>query len=332
MKNVICICLMLHAIMVVGQNSASQKNTDYGNIANWAAHPWKNDLSDSVPKPLRTSHAADSTVDIFFLHPTSYLNKEMPYGWNAPVSAAEVNDVTDKGSMLYQASVFNGGGRVFAPRYRQAHISAYYPSSTDTILAQKAFEVAYADVKAAFEYYMQHYNQGRPFIIASHSQGTTHAIHIIQELVDTTALLKRMVAAYLVGIVVPENAFSKISACINPAQTGCVCSWRTFKKGYEPAYVSQENFRAIVTNPLTWNDTDTIASYKDNKGAILWKFDKVMPRTAEAIIHGNVLWTGKPRFFGNLLYTTKNYHAGDYNLYYLSIRENLNQRINAFWK
>lgn len=314
------------------QNSAIDKNTDYSNIANWAAHPWKNDLSDSIPKPLKTGYIPDSTVDIFFIHPTSYLDKEMPYGWNAPISAIDVNEATDKGSMLYQASVFNGGGRVFAPRYRQAHISAYYPSAGDTANAQKAFEIAYADVKAAFQYYIQYYNQGRPFIIASHSQGTTHAIHVIQELVDTTTLLKRMVAAYLVGIPVKENAFTQLSPCKAANQTGCVCSWRTFKKGYEPEYVEQENFKAIVTNPLTWNDADTVASFNDNKGAILWKFNKVMPHSAEAIIHNNVLWTGKPRFFGNILYHTKNYHAGDYNLYYLSIRENVQERINAFWK
>ncbi len=323
---------MLNSLLVNAQISSPQKNTDYSNLNNWAAHPWKKDLSDSVPQPLRIAFTADSTVDIFFVHPTSYLDQEMPYGWNAPVSATDVNEATDKGSILYQASVFNGGGRVFAPRYRQAHISAYYPATGDTPNAQKAFETAYADVKAAFQYYIQNYNQGRPFIIASHSQGTTHAIHLVQEFVDTTELLKRMVAAYLVGIPVKENAFSQIVPCKSPTQTGCVCSWRTFKKDYEPEYVTKENFKAIVTNPLTWNDVDSVASFKDNKGAILWKFDKVMPHTAEAIIHGNVLWTGKPHFFGNIFYNTKNYHAGDYNLYYLSIRENVKQRIGAFWK
>lgn len=309
-----------------------EKTTNYSQLDNWAAHPWKKDLSDSVPQPLINSYQADSVVDIFFLHPTSYLDKEMPYGWNAPVTAVDVNETTDNGSILYQSSIFNAAGRVFAPRYKQAHISAYYPSSSDTPQAKQAFEIAYADVKTAFQYYIEHYNQGRPFIVASHSQGTTHAIRLIQEMIDTSALGRRMIAAYLVGIVVDENAFFNVPACTSPAQTGCACSWRTFKRGYEPEYVQKEQFKAIVTNPLTWNAVDSVAGFKANKGAVLWKFNKILPHTADAEVHGNVIWTAKPRFFGNLFYNTKNYHAGDYNLYYLSVRENVQQRIGAYWK
>jgi len=45
-----------------------------------------------------------------------------------------------------------------------------------------------------------------------------------------------------------------------------------------------------------------------------------------------MLWIDKPKFFGNFLYNTKNYHAGDFNIFYMNIRENVQQRINAFWK
>lgn len=314
------------------QNALVEKTTDYSRLNSWAAHPWKKDLSDSVPTPLIGNYPADSVVDIFFLHPTSYLDKAMPYGWNAPITAEDVNITTDNGSILYQSSVFNAAGRIFAPRYRQAHISAYYPSATDTPEAKHAFEIAYADVKAAFQYYITYYNQGRPFILASHSQGTTHAKRLVQEMIDTTNLRRKMVAAYLVGIVVDEKAFQNIPPCSSPTQTGCACSWRTFKRGYEPDYVKKETFKAIVTNPLTWNVHDSVAGFRANKGAVLWKFNKILPRTADAAVHGNVLWAGKPRFFGNIFYNTKNYHAGDYNLYYVSIRENVLQRVGAFWK
>ena len=81
--------------------------------------------------------------------------------WNASIEDRKLNDKTDGSTILYQASIFNGAGKVYAPRYRQAHLHAYFTNKRKGE-AQKAFELAYADVKAAFEYYLQHYNQGRP--------------------------------------------------------------------------------------------------------------------------------------------------------------------------
>ncbi|MEL4881666.1 DUF3089 domain-containing protein, partial [Shewanella algae] len=81
-----------------------------------------------------------------------------------------------EGTILFQASIFNAAGRVFAPYYRQAHISSYYPiSQLDSIAAKASFDLAYSDIKKAFENFLQLWNEGRPIIIASHSQGTTHA-------------------------------------------------------------------------------------------------------------------------------------------------------------
>lgn len=303
-------------------------NIDYSNLNNWAAHPWKHDMSDSVPEPLRKNFMPDTLVDVFFVHPTSYLDKDMPYGWNAPVNDAAINQKTDNGSILNQASVFNEAGRVFAPRYRQANYFAYFP--IDTAAAAAAFDKAYADVKAAFIYYLQHYNNGRPIIIASHSQGTTHAIRLLKEFFDSGQLNKQLVAAYLVGIPVKPDAFKNIPVCATPNQTGCVCSWRTLKEGFEPEWVQRENFTALVTNPLTWSTSDTVAARKENPGSILLKFNKVLPGIVNAKVHDGVLWVQKPKFFGNVLYSNPNYHIADYNLFYVSIRNNVKEREQAF--
>ena len=312
---------------------SASKDIDYGNLNNWAAHPWKQDMSDSVPEPLRNNYKPDSTVDIFFIHPTSYLDKEMPYGWNAPINCQEINDITDSRAILNQASVFNEAGRVFAPRYRQANYAAYFPEdTTDSAAAVAAFDKAYADIKAAFEYYLLHYNNGRPIIIASHSQGTTHAIRLLKDYFDSSTLKNKLVVAYLVGIPVRPDDFKHIPVCSTPNQTGCVCSWRTMKKGFEPDYIQKENFTAIVTNPITWSSEKPDASRKENPGSILLKFNKVMPHIVNAEVHDGVLWVQKPKFFGNVLYSNPNYHIADYNLFYLSIRENVKERENAFWK
>ncbi len=306
---------------------------NYANVDYWAAHPFKQDPSDSVPKPLRSGYLPDSSVDIFFIHPTTYTNPNRLEGWNAPVYNTSINAKTDNGTILFQASVFNAAGRVFSPRYRQAHLSAYYPiTAKDTAMAINALELAYQDIKAAFEYYLANLNHGKPIIIAAHSQGSTHGKRLLKEFFEGKELKNKLVAAYLVGMPIERNYFNDLPPCINPWQTGCICSWRTFKEGYKPIYVDRENFAAIVTNPLTWDSSYPIASRDLNKGGVLLKFNKLVNRVSDAKVNGNVLWTEKPHFFGNLFYTTKNYHIADINLFYLSIRENAVLRSKAFRK
>jgi hypothetical protein len=317
---------------------AYQIKTDHGkpNYADlhfWAAHPYKQDPSDSVPKPLRANYRADSLVDIFFVHPTTYTSEPKSFGWNADLEDAALNGKTDYSSILYQASIFNDAGRVFAPRYRQAHLSAYFPKNkVDSTEAVKAFELAYEDVKTAFEYYLTHYNNGRPIIIASHSQGSTHSKRLLKDYFDGKPLKNKLVAAYVVGMVFDPNYLTTIPVCTNPNQTGCVCAWRTYKNDYIPPFVEKENFQSIVTNPLTWDASIPHANRNLNKGGILLKFNKLVPRVADASVSNKILWAGKPHFFGNLFYTSKNFHVADMNLYYLSIRENVHTRIGAFWK
>jgi hypothetical protein len=321
------------AILASYESTVLNDTPNYTQLAYWAAHPYKYDVSDSVPKDIVGKYMVDSTVDVFFVHPTTYIEKEKSLGYNAPINNAVLNAKTDFTAILYQASAFNNGTRVFAPRYRQANINCYYPTSfDDSLQCIKAFELAYYDVKMAFLTFIKQFNGNRPFIIASHSQGTTHAKRLIKEFIEGTVLQNRMVAAYLIGIVVPENYFVNLPACGNPNQTGCYVSWRTVKDDFIPAYAINEKFTATVTNPLTWNVQIPIADKNQNKGSMLYDFNKIMPNITAAKVKGNFLSTHKPKFFGNIFFNRKDYHIGDINLYYINIKENVAQRISAFWK
>ncbi len=306
---------------------------DYGDLNTWAAHPYKHDPSDSVPFPLRETYRPDSTVDVFFIHPTTYTEKEKLFGQNAPIDDAELNAKTDYSTILFQSSIFNEAGRVFSPRYRQAHLSSYYPrNADDSTFAFAAFELAYLDVKAAFVYYLENNNKGRPIIIAAHSQGTQHAKRLLTEFFDGKPLQERLIVAYLIGMPFEPDRFKTIVPCITPFQISCACSWRTFKEGYKPTFVLQEKFASVVTNPLTWDANIPVANRSLNKGGLLLNFNKIVKEVANANSVPGVLWTDKPHFLGNIFLTTKNYHIADMNLYYLSIRENAKQRIVSFKK
>jgi hypothetical protein len=145
---------------------------DYGNDANWAALPSTVDSADIVPIAEWKNVQNEADVDVFFIHPTTYTGQPGQKHWNASLDDEKLNLKTDKYPIRYQATIFNGAGKVYAPRYRQAHLNCFYTKKTKD--ASEALELAYEDVKAAFQYYLLHYNNGRPFIIATHSQGTFH--------------------------------------------------------------------------------------------------------------------------------------------------------------
>ncbi|MFM2146587.1 MAG: hypothetical protein RL732_1423 [Bacteroidota bacterium] len=299
---------------------------DYANLFYWAAHPDKKDPADSVPAPLKKEYRYDTTADVFFLHPTTLTDSKDTRS-NGALTDAALNAKTDYSSMLYQASTFNTY-RVFAPRYRQAHIRSYYMK--DTAAALQAFEMAYQDIRKAFIYYLQNCNAGRPIILASHSQGSTHAIRLMKEFFDGTPLQQQLVAAWIPGMYLPEGSFRQIKACSSPDQTGCYCSWRTYRRDYDPPFTAKEKIKPVVTNPISWTTDTTWAGANENKGSILQKFNKIFYNTSDAQVHQGILWTNRPKFPGAIFLRTKNYHIGDINLYYMNIRENVAQRLQAY--
>ncbi len=300
----------------------------------WAAHPWKWDPSDSIPAPLRTE-LQDSLVDVFFLHPTTFTAKKDKHISNALIDDESLNAKTDYTTILFQASVFNQHCRIFAPRYRQAHINNFY--STDKEKAAAAFEIAYEDVKNSFAYYMKTWNKGRPIIIAGHSQGAFLAERLLKEFFEGKELIKQLVAAYIIGWPVPKNYFTSLKMCDDASQTGCLISWRTYRTGFIPSYLKNKNpdnlfgqTNTYVTNPLNWKTTEENVAKKFNKGSVLTKFNKLYKQVSNAKIENGLLYVNKPKFPWSFLYFTKNYHIADINLFYINIRENVEQRINAF--
>ncbi|MBC8112442.1 MAG: DUF3089 domain-containing protein, partial [Verrucomicrobia bacterium] len=307
---------------------------DYTNPNYWAALPSKRDEADSLPKNKiqLADNQANAQADVFFLHPTIFIEKSAGKNvWNADVNDAEMNKNVDYSTILNQASVFNGSCKIYAPRYRQAHLQAFYTS--DTATARKAFEVAYADIKASFEYYLENYNQNRPIVIAAHSQGTVHAKRLLKEFFDGKPLQKQLVAAYLVGIVTPPNFFENIPPGISAGQTGCFVNWRTYKKDYIPEDHYQLAYnKNLSVNPLTWDTTAVYADRKLNKGGVGLGFKLTKTAVVDAQNHEGLLWIGKIDIPGSSFIKNKNWHRADYNLFWMNIRENVALRIENYLK
>lgn len=315
------------AISTQGRFISETGIPDYSQLNYWASHPDKNDPSDSVPKPL-VGIELEKVADVFFLHPTTLTDDKKISEINARIDDAELNQKTDLSPILYQASVFNERSRIFAPRYRQAHIGMYFEK--DSAKKYSAFNLAYEDIKNAFIYYLEHYNQGRPIIIASHSQGTTHSTRLLKEFFDGKPLSKQLVCAYLIGMGVKKNQYENIPVCKDSLQTGCFVSWRTFRNDFEDSLINRTDTSIAVVNPISWTTDNEIVRREMQQGAVLYNFEKIIEHTQGAQAEGNALWVTHPKFPGSFLYTKKNYHAGDINLFYIDIRKDVSRRINSY--
>lgn len=306
---------------------------DYAKSEFWAALPNREDAADLLPDISLDDVQTDSPIDIFYLYPTIYSGDKGENQWNAPTDDRNFLDKVDSTAIKNHATVFNGVGKVYAPYYRQAHLSSYGALKNEKTKesAEKAFALAYEDVKRAFLYFLENYNAGRPFIIAAHSQGTTHAKKLLRETVDGTTVQNRMIAAYLIGIEVPTDYFKNIPVCKSPEMTGCFCSWRTWKEGNTPKTYTPNNNIAVV-NPLSWTTEENLVSKAEHEGAVLYEFHKIIPNLVHARAFDGYLYTDKPKFRGSIFFIRKNYHIADINLFWLDIRNNAKYRERMFWK
>jgi len=311
---------------------------DYSQPASWAALPERADEADRIPSRAPAGVAdgqAAAPADVFFIHPTIYTYEPAPgaYPWNGDVRDADLNGRTDASTILNQASAFNGSCRVFAPRYRQAHYYSFLTPNTGD--RRQALDLAYSDVRAAFAHYLKTYNRDqsgrpRPIVIASHSQGTMHAVRLIREFFDGQPLGKQLVVAYLIGTAVQPDAFRTIPPGTSAGQTGCFVSWNTFSEGYVPTYYRDGLHTAVCTNPLTWTITEgAYAPYAQNLGGVGLKFSFV-PQVSDARVHRGLLWIGKPDVPGKALLRAKIWHRADINLFWMNLRTNVAERIRAY--
>ena len=286
---------------------------DYSKESAWAVLP--NSAEEEVYSAFFNS-SASLEADVFYVYPTLLLDTK-DVRWNAPIDDQVQRDKIINSAVKYQASAFAASGKMYVPVYRQAHIKSY---SLYDKGGKEAFEIAYVDVKNAFEYYLKNYNKGRPIIIASHSQGTNHATQLLKDFFDDKPLQKKLIAAYIPGMGIKPNEFKTIRPMVQPSQTGGFVSWNTRKTNSYPE--KKEKYKgAVVTNPITWDERKSTA-FHQHKG-FLYSNDKMYDKALTIQITNGMVWSTNPKFPGRFFMSfMKNYHIGDINLFWQDIKEN----------
>ncbi len=302
---------------------------DYADPASWAALPDREDGADFEPQGV-TDGQANAPLDVFFVHPTTFLSNE---AWNQPLDDEQANDFVDKFVLRAQASVFNGCCKVYAPRYRQATLFSFMDSGDN---GAQAMDLAYSDVEAAFDYFLENFSQGRPFVIAAHSQGSRHVELLLKRRVTGTPLTQRLVAAYAIGFGISKAALAKeapdIPVCGSALESGCLVTWNAVGPR---AQAFEDTSDYVCVNPLTWTADDAYAPHEGNLGAMSLEGNgAVHPQAADAQCQDGRLMVSEIRTeaFQDLPFYLgqDNYHVLDYSLFYLNLRQNAQERTAAF--
>jgi len=317
MKRTICFLFTTYLIF----NSFAQKAfVDYANPENWAVLPGK------YPNELLHfgCQTPSDSIDVFFCYPTLIASPE-DKRWNVPIEDSIQQKRVIEEAIQYQASAFSFAGNMYIPYYRQAHLRSYYELEKG---GREALLLAYADVKAAFQYYLDHYNNGKGIILAGHSQGSTHLSFILKDFFDGTPLQKQLVAAYIPGIGIDSTNYKDIKLMDRPEAIGGFVTWNTFKRKFDKKQYIFYKGKAVV-NPVSW-DGNHFSPRSEHKG-FLFRNGKLYTQSFSTHVDNGVIWISVPHFpYRSMAWTMKHYHVGDVNLFWEDIRQNTLVRSTAY--
>jgi hypothetical protein len=286
----------------------------------------------------------DRTAAVFFIHPTSYLDRS---AWNAPLDDSASRDLATT-FIRGQASVFNGVGEIWAPRYRQATFGSFLTTQAES---QKALDAAYRDVALAFDQFIASIPADRPIILAGHSQGGLHLTRLLREKIAGKPIARRIVAAYVVGWPVSVETDLKalgLPACARADQARCILSWQSFAEPADTSMVTEAydattgfdgkprmGTAALCTNPITGTPNGT-ATAAQNLGTLIPSDDLKSAKleagriSARCDARGFLLIGPPPKDIKNYVLPGNNFHVFDYSLFWSNLRADARRRLTAF--
>lgn len=307
---------------------------DYGARESWVS---RSDIpsSPALFAPVGFQPAPNPAAAAFFVPPTAFLGRDR---WNDPLDDKATNERLDL-FIRAQASTLNGVAELWVPRYRQATLGSFL---TDRADGEQALDLAYGDVARAFDAFLAAQPEGRPLVLAGHSQGSRHLLRLLAARRDDPALRARLVAVYAVGWPVTEAdlAAMGLPSCVAREQAGCVLSWQAFAEDGELeraradfARVPQVNGQPLgnapmlCVNPLS--GSAAAAGAEANPGTL--KDEALLPGLVGARCddRGFLLVAPRPEGRWPLVFPGGNYHAYDYPLFWAAIRADVEARASA---
>ncbi len=292
---------------------------------------------------LPSAGASQSKFAVFFVHPTSYLDRT---NWNAPLDDAESQRI----ARLYlrgMASPFNQASEIWAPKYRQATIGSFLTNSEPSLRAKKA---AYDDVKQAFSFFLASVDKDTPIVLAGHSQGSLHLMQLLQDEIGNTDIAPRIAAIYVVGWPISiEHDLPALGfpACATAEQSGCIMSWSSFAEPADPSLLLDSygtstgfdgkprgNSPILCTNPLTGGIGGTAAATQ-NLGTLVPDENTSSGELVAGAVparcgESGLLLIGDPPQMGSAVLPGNNYHVYDIPLFWKNLQTDVGRRVDQW--
>ena len=307
-------------------STASEITTpDYNQLSSWASLPGESD---------------ETRAAVFYIYPTYYFGlTPLNVDHQDQTVSGRVQELGVGGQM----AAFSECCQLYAPLYRQASYMVFggQPSGLE------AMTLSYRDVEAAFQNFLGRLRPNQPFVIASHSQGTAHAVRLIAELGANNPLWDRLVAAYLVGFWLPEDrsliGLQDFPLCDSATAIGCLISWdsavgpvapeprkpQTYWNG-DDGYGRWLDQKSLCINPLTWRAGGQAISQNDSDPIPVGT--RVTCDPATGLLLASEVSGDAGNFFQSSLNRPRILHRFDFYLYQRHIKENVAARIAAWRK
>ena len=291
-------------------------------------------------------------VDTFYIFATEYILGSFEEG--APDYGSLDNKEMIEGmgvEYIGHATTYADDTNVFAPYYRQSGLKyAGKIVERDGNLDAALLGMPYNDIVDALDYYFEHYNEGRPFIIAGHSQGSALVKQVLfRYFKEHPDYYQRMVAAYVIGYAVTKEeleTYPYLKFATGESDAGVIVSWNT--EGPKNAEVDAKTVvlmpGGISINPLNWKLDETYAPASLNLGSLIVNEQtgehEIADIGADAQVNlarGSVITNAKAApmpedtakiaaaFFG-----PDGRHGEDYTFYYNNIKANVAKRIATY--
>lgn len=288
--------------------------------------------------------ALTKPVDVFFLYPTVYVHPGKkrhnlnPYHLIYRFFAWFLT--------VWRGKVFSDACNIFTPHYRQAGIEILDMPPEE---AQQYIDVAYSDVYNAFKYYIENLNDGRPFILAGHSQGSEQILELIKREFTDGKYGDKFLGAYIIGYSVTKDDLEKypqLRLAQSEEDLGSIVTYNTSAKGLKLMGVVKPG--AVAVNPLTMNTDPAYAGKERNIGSVLFDFGKrlcferraftgayidekqgVLMIDSDAL---NELLHVKIGFLNAILLKRGTLHMLDIALFHRNLQANVRKRIAKYYE
>lgn len=276
----------------------------------------------------------DKPVDVFYIYPTIYSDVSPE---NMDIKNKTLRASADH-LMTAQAGVYSPSANLFAPYYRQMTIAALNPK--EDLFHNQYFRIGADDIQRAFNYYLANLSDGRPFILAGHSQGSQVLLDLLRQRFFEPALQKRLVAAYIIGYSVTPDDLKKypwLKIAQKADDTGVIITFNTQAPGATGSPVLHPG--AACVNPLSWTTGQEMADKSLNLGAVFYndttdKIEREVPGYVGCRCNpeSNALEANPPDKLEVGDFPAGVYHRFDYALWYRNLEKNVATRVAAYLK